>query len=195
MSIVNRARCVPRAYCRVVSLLACVSWPLLSSGVSAEVTGVGGSGFEVRERVHVAAQPAAVYAALLEPARWWDPHHTYSGDASHLTLKARAGGCWCETIPGGGAVEHMTVTYLSPNKALRMRGGLGPLQGMGVAGSLTITLASADTGTDVTFSYAVGGYSKEGFEDLSKGVDTVLGAQAARLKRLIETGTAQSAGS
>lgn len=33
----------------------------------AEVTGVGGSGFEAREQTHIAAPPEAVYAALLKP--------------------------------------------------------------------------------------------------------------------------------
>jgi hypothetical protein len=87
----------------------------------------------------------------------------------------------------------MTVIYLAPNKALRLRGALGPLQAMGVIGSLTVTLASAGTGTDLTFDYAVGGYAKDGFENLSKGVDAVLGSQATRLKMLVETGAAQSA--
>jgi len=195
MSIMNAARRVERSGRLMLLLSACAASPLLSSRAPAEVASVGGSGFEVREQVHLAAAPAGVYSALLAPARWWDPQHTYSGDAAHLTLEARVGGCWCETIPGGGAVEHMTVIYLVPNKALRLRGGLGPLQAMGVSGSLTITLKSADTGTDLTFTYAVGGYAKDGFDDLSKGVDAVLGAQAARLKRLIETGTAQSAAS
>jgi hypothetical protein len=194
MSIVNAARHAAPGGLRACSMLMLAgALPLLAGGAFAEVTGVGGGGFEVRERVHVAAEPAAVYAALMTPGRWWDPQHTYSGDASRLTLEAKAGGCWCEALPGGGAVEHMTVLYLAPNKGLRLRGGLGPLQAMGVVGSFSITLAAADAGTDLTFTYAVGGYSKDGFDDLSKGVDAVLGAQAARLKRLIETGKAQSA--
>jgi hypothetical protein len=191
MSMMNAARRGRRA-CRLSVPMLVSALPLLAGAVSAEVTGVGGNGFEVRERVHVAAEPAAVYAALMTPGRWWDPQHTYSGDASRLTLEAKAGGCWCEALPGGGAVEHMTVLYLVPNKALRLRGGLGPLQAMGVTGSFTITLAGADAGTDLTFTYAAGGYSKEGFDDLSKVVDAVLGAQAARLRRLVETGKAQS---
>ena len=169
-------------------MIALAALPLLSSAAAAEVMSVGGGGFEVREQVHVASAPAAVYAALLAPGRWWDPRHTYSGDAAHLTLEAKVGGCWCESIPGGGAVEHMRVIYLSPNETVRFRGALGPLQTMGVVGSLTVTLASAGAGTDLTFDYAVGGYAKDGFEDLSKGVDAVLGSQAARLKMLIETG-------
>jgi hypothetical protein len=159
---------------------------------TAEVTGAGASGFEVREKVHVAAAPDAVYAAVLAPKRWWDPKHTYSGDAGRLTLDPKAGGCWCETLPGGGAVEHLSIDYLEPGKAIRFRGALGPLQAMGVAGALTISLAAAEGGTDLTLTYAVGGYVKDGFDDLSKGVDGVLGLQVARLKKLAETGSAHS---
>jgi hypothetical protein len=193
MSNVKEARHALRARCRMISTLAATVLPLLAGAASAEVAGVGSSGFEVREKAHVGAAPAHVYAALLTPGRWWDPKHTYSGDASNITLEAKAGGCWCERIPDGGSVEHMTVTYLVPNKAVRFRGSLGPLQAMGLAGSLTVTLTAAGAGTDLNFDYAVGGYSKDGFDDLSKAVDAVLGTQVLRLKRLIETGSAQSA--
>jgi hypothetical protein len=157
----------------------------------AEVTGAGASGFEVREKVHIAAAPDAVYAAVLAPKRWWDPKHTYSGDANRLTLAAKVGGCWCESLPGGGSVEHLSIMYLAPGKAVRFRGALGPLQAMGVAGSMTITLAAADGGTDLTLTYAVGGYAKDGFADMSKGVDGVLAAQVARLEKAVETGSVQ----
>jgi Polyketide cyclase / dehydrase and lipid transport len=159
----------------------------------AEVTGVGGSGFEVREQAHIAAAPDAVYAALLRPQRWWDPEHTYSGDARRLTLDAKVGGCWCETMPGGGSVEHLVILYLVPGKAVRFRGALGPLQAMGVTGSMTVKLAAAGGGTELTLTYDVGGYVKDGFDDLSKAVDNVLGSQVARLKKLIETGSAETA--
>lgn len=168
------------------------SAPVLTDRSAAEVASVAAQGFEVRELVHVAAAPSAVYAALITPSRWWDSKHTFSGDASRLTLEAKAGGCWCETLADGGSVQHMTVVYAAPAKALRFRGGLGPLQAIGVEGSLTVTLTAAAGGTDMKFAYSVGGYSKDGFDDLSKGVDGVLGLQAARLKKLIETGNPES---
>jgi uncharacterized protein YndB with AHSA1/START domain len=176
----------------VSALAATVAVVLAVPIATAEVTGVGAAGFEVREQAHVAAPPDAVYAALLTPKRWWDSKHTYSGDAQRLTLDVKVGGCWCETIPGGGSVEHLSIMYLMPGKAVRFRGALGPLQAMGVTGSMTVTLAAAGGGTDLTLTYDVGGYVKDGFDGLSKGVDSVLGSQIARLKKLIETGTAES---
>ena len=95
---------------------------------SAEVVSVAGNGFELRETAHTAASSDKVYAALLLPSRWWNSAHTFSQSASNLTLDARAGGCWCETLPNGGSVEHMRVVYVSPGKTLRLRGALGPFQ-------------------------------------------------------------------
>ena len=159
----------------------------------AEVTGASASGFQVRESVHVGATPEVVYAALITPKRWWDPKHTFSGDAGRLTLDAKAGGCWCETLPDGGSAEHLSVVYLAPGKVMRLRGALGPLQAMGVTGSLTFTLTAAGGGTDLIATYAIGGYSKDGFDGLSKAVDGVLGSQISRLKKLVESGSPESA--
>lgn len=170
-----------------VLMLAAGAAQLISNESPAEVVSVGAGGFEVREQAHVAAAPAAVYAALLTPGRWWDPEHTYSGDASRLTLDAKAGGCWCEALSDGGSALHLTVVYVAPGKTLRLRGALGPLQSMGVDGSLTISVATAGSGTDLKFTYAVGGYDKDGFDELSKAVDFVLGHQVARLQKFIET--------
>jgi uncharacterized protein YndB with AHSA1/START domain len=160
---------------------------------AAEVTSAASSGFEVREQVHVAAAPATVYAALITPSRWWDSEHTYSGNAANLTLDAKAGGCWCEAWADGGSAVHMMVVYVAPGKTLRLRGALGPLQAMGTDGAMTLHVQSAGNGTDLTVTYAVGGYSKDGFETLSKSVDHVLGEQVARLQKLAETGSAGGA--
>jgi uncharacterized protein YndB with AHSA1/START domain len=158
----------------------------LAGPAVAEVVSTGPNGFEVRETVHVAAASGKAYAALLQPARWWNSDHTYSRSAANLTLDARAGGCWCETLPEGGSVEHLRVVYVAPGKVLRMRGALGPLQGMGVDGAMTWSVKASADGTDISFSYVVGGYAKDGFDALSKGVDQVLSEQLERLKKIID---------
>jgi uncharacterized protein YndB with AHSA1/START domain len=173
-----------------IAVLALSALQMFSNRAGADVAGAGSGGFEVREQVHVAAPAAAVYAALIAPNRWWDPKHTYSGDSARLSLDARAGGCWCETLPDGGSVQHMTVVFVAPGKALRLHGTLGPLQAMGATGSMTVSIVPAGTGADLSLVYAVGGYSKDGFETLSKAVDSVLSSQAARLQKLVETGSA-----
>jgi hypothetical protein len=153
---------------------------------AAEVLSVGPDGFEVRETVHVSAAPDKAYAALLQPARWWASDHTFSGNAANLTLDARAGGCWCESLPNGGSAEHMRVVFVAPGSTVRLRGALGPFQSMGAEGAMTLSVKGAAGGTDVSISFAFGGYSKDGFDTLSKAADHVLGEQLERLRKLID---------
>ena len=159
---------------------------LLGQSVAAEVLSVGPNGFEVRETVHVAAASDKAYAALLQPARWWSSDHTFSGNASNLVLDARAGGCWCENLPDGGSVEHLRVVYVAPGSTLRLRGALGPFQGLGADGAMTWILKSGAHGTDISVSYTLGGYAKDGFDAGSKAADRVLGEQIERLRKLID---------
>jgi hypothetical protein len=157
-----------------------------AGSVEAEVVGVSANGFEVREQLHVELSADKIYEAIVSPARWWDSAHTYSGNAANMTLDARAGGCWCEKLENGGSVQHLQVVYVAPGHALRLRGALGPLQAMAVDGAMTWTLKSAPKGTDLTLTYAVGGYSKDGFAALSTAVDQVLADQVARLRNSLQ---------
>jgi hypothetical protein len=159
---------------------------MVGERAAAEVVSVAGNGFEIRETAHTAASSDKVYAALLLPAHWWSSDHTFSGSAANLVLDARAGGCWCETLPGGGSVEHLRVVYVSPGKTVRLRGALGPFQGLAVDGVMTWSVKSVADGTDVSFTYSIGGYAKDGFDEFSKMTDHVLGEQMERLKKLVD---------
>lgn len=161
--------------------------------VLAAVDGSGESGFAVTETAHIDASPAKVFDAFTAPSRWWSSAHTYSQHSENLTFDAKAGGCWCETLPSGGSVQHMTVIYILPGKTVRLRGALGPLQAMGVDGAMTVTFKPAGNGADVTVAYAVGGYSRDGFADLAQAVDRVLGEQLMRLRKFTETGSPEPA--
>jgi len=160
---------------------------VIAGYASAEVSNVSGNGFEVKQTAHVAAAPDKAFAALLRPSRWWSSEHTFSGNAANLTLDARAGGCWCEKLPDGGSVEHLHVIFVSPGKVIRLRGALGPFQALAVAGVMTWTVKANGSGSDISVSYAIGGYSKDGFEALSKAADQVLGLQVERLRKLIDS--------
>ena len=131
------------------------------------------------ETVHVAAASDKAYAALLQPARWWSSEHTFSGSAANLTFDARAGGCWCETLPGGGSVEHLRVVYVSPGKTLRLRGALGPFQGLAVAGVMTWSVKSVADGTDISFTYSVGGYAN--YLEVNQPASRYFGPNLSRL--------------
>lgn len=155
---------------------------LLAAPAAAEVRNPSDTGFVSEHKLTIAAPPAKVWETLVQPARWWDAAHTYSGSAANLSLDARPGGCWCEKTAGGG-VEHMRIVYLAANDTLRMTGGLGPLQAMPVTAVLTVALKPAGAGTELIASYAVAG---PGLGGIAAPVDGVLGGQWTRLKAAAE---------
>ena len=160
----------------------------LLAGAACAAVQTAPNGFVVRHEATLNAPPAKVYEMLLAVGAWWDPAHTYSGDSRNLSIDARAGGCFCERLADGG-VEHMRVVYLAAGKALRMSGGLGPLQGSGLAGAMTWSLAPSGGGTKLQLTYSVGGFMEGGFEKMAPAVEDMLGHQLARLKQLVDTGS------
>jgi uncharacterized protein YndB with AHSA1/START domain len=163
-------------------LFAIAAAPLRGDVIESAATG-----FLVRNTAAINAPPAKVYVALTEGVGgWWDPAHTFSHDARNLSIDARPGGCFCERLPDGGGVQHMSVIYASPGKLLRLTGAVGPLQE--AAGTMTWNLLQAGGGTTVELMYAVGGFRAGGFRDIPTVVDGVLRGQLARLKALVETG-------
>jgi hypothetical protein len=82
----------------------------------------------------------------------------------------------------------MEVVFLSPGKKLVMVGGLGPLQSMATAGTMTFQLSPAEGGTRLEVTYTVAGYFPAGLNTLAAPVDSVLGQQFARLKNYMEKG-------
>jgi uncharacterized protein YndB with AHSA1/START domain len=167
-----------------VGALSCLG---LCLPAAATVVSVAANGCTVRQTVHLAASPQQVYDALIDPAKWWDPEHTFSNDATNLTLDARAGGCFCEKLAGGGSAQHMTVVLASPGKALTLRGALGPFQGQAVQGALSWVLTPAGTQTDLTMTFTLGGYLTlaGGFEKSATLADAVFASQLARLQKFI----------
>jgi len=154
----------------------------LAAPVRGDVVDKAANGFTVRVVLQVAAPPETVYTSLVRfVGEWWDPEHTYSGNAKNLSIVAEPGGCFCEMLPAGG-VQHGTVVYVAPGKLLRMNGSLGPLQQAGVSGAMTWQMEKSGAGAQLTFTYAVGGYYPGGLERLAPVVDTVLAHQAQLLK-------------
>ena len=171
----------------VLTLAVLAAAPLLR----ADVVESSPSSLKVKEVLTVAATPEKAWQSFMQIGKWWSGEHTYSGDASNLHLDARAGGCFCETLPGGGGVLHMTIVYFVPNQRMTLTGGLGPLQTAGVAGSLTFQVVARGTGAEIQLLYNVGGFYPGGLNTVGSGVDSVLGMQMQRLQRLIDTGSAE----
>jgi uncharacterized protein YndB with AHSA1/START domain len=168
---------------RIVVLTVLAGWMLTGSMVNGEVVSAGDGGFQIRIQQTVAGDPASVYRQLTgELGQWWDPQHTWSGDAANLAMDFERG--WMvEKLANGGWCRHMDIVYHEPGKTLGLAGGLGPLREMGLHGALTFKLTPGEDGQtklDVTFNVA--GYSPEGLQPLAPVVDMVLGLQIERLK-------------
>ena len=166
-------------------LLLCV----MTAAVPAEVTDVSASGFTSQHQLILAVPPAEAYQALTgSVSEWWDAVHSFGGDAAAFSIDARAGGCFCEALAGGGTVEHMRVVRVVPGKVLVMRGGLGPLQQMGVTGAMTFSFEPHAEGSVLTYRYVVGGYVAGGLEGMAGPVDQVQLGQLKRLQNFVGTG-------
>lgn len=179
------------------TLIASLSFAAVLGSAQAAVTDVAANGFTLDQSMIIAAPPDRVYAALIDPTRWWSSAHTFSGSAANLNLDARAGGCFCEKLAAGGSVQHLVVLKAEPGRSLRLTGMLGPFQAVAGNGVLTFSLTSQASGTKLDMTYQVAGYANmavggKGYEYWSKAADDMLAGQLARLKRAVETGSAEA---
>jgi hypothetical protein len=165
-------------------VLAGVLTLLAPGSARAEVKDATAGGFTLENSVQVPTDAMTTWKALVDDVdRWWPADHTWWGAESELVIEPRAGGCFCERL-GARQALHMLVTFVDPGRLLRLTGGLGPLQGMGLHGVLEFRLAAADGGgTTITMFYRAGGYTPA---DLSQFVPVVDKVQALQLGGLAE---------
>lgn len=168
-------------------LAAAILFSLVALSAHAEVKEAAPDHLLIQDSRTIHASPDKLYATLAEVDHWWNGEHTFSGDASHLSLKAEAGGCFCERWEGQ-SVEHGRVIWAAPGHVLRLSTALGPLQSMAVTGVMTFTLKPAPDGTALQFDYRVNGASGSGLDKLAPVVDGVLMNQLQRLQRYAEAG-------
>jgi len=159
------------------------SLPLLAAGpASAEVLSASPTGFEVQEVVNLVVPQPSAYAAFGQVGQWWNKEHTYSGEASRMSLQLRPGGCFCEPLEGGGGVEHMRVTYLKPGEQIVLTGSLGPLLYQATAGVMDVRFERIAGGTRVTLNYRAAGFAKGDGDKMAPLVDQVLADQMKRYR-------------
>ena len=144
------------------------------------------NGFTLENSIHVPTDAETAWRALVDDVgRWWPRDHTWWGAASKLSIEARAGGCFCERN-GPQQAQHMLVTFVDPGKLLRMTGGLGPLQGMGLHGALEFRFAPAEGGgTTITLFYRAGGYTPDDISQFAPVVDQVQAQQLGALGKYL----------
>ncbi len=165
-------------------LAALAAW--FSVAGSADIIDSNENGFISQHMLVLDVDRQTAYDALVTKiTEWWDPAHSYTGDMANFQFDLEPGGCLCETFPEGGGVVHMTVDLIRPGQSIRLRGGLGPLQTMGVAGSMTFDFSDDPNGTRIIYTYTVNGRALAGLAPI---VDQVQMGQIQRYVRFIETG-------
>ncbi len=165
----------------------CLVWSLLTvicfNSVHAEVTASAADGFQIKITKTAAGDPNAVFNCLFHDLpKWWDAEHSYSGHAENFSLDLEKQ-CMLEKLPNGGFVRHLEIVFYQPGKVLRLTGGLGPLQEMGVTGALTFNLNPSGDNTDIELTYNVVGCDAQNLDKLAPAVEYVLNLQMDRLKK------------
>lgn len=151
-------------------VLAAVAGLLFAAPARAEVVERDADGFLLRMTAAAPVDAARAYASVSQIARWWDPAHTYSGDAANLTMDLSPGGCFCERLPGGG-VRHGEVVLAWPERMVRLDAPLGPLQETGASAVWTLSWSPAEGGRQaLDWTYRVRGPGVGAYADAVDGV-------------------------
>ena len=167
-----------------ILLVLCVLFTAIRA--SGEVLLIAETGFIIENRIQVNSNREVTWRAFTQQVgQWWPSDHTWWGETSSLTIDNYAGGCFCEKN-GNKSAEHMRIAFVDPNRLMRMTGGLGPLQGMGMFGALEWTFETIEQGTEVTMTYSVNGISPDGFAELAPIVDRVQAIQLGGLETLLQ---------
>lgn len=159
----------------------------VSFSAVSQVVEVGEHGFVISVERTVPTSHERAYQQFIQVKNWWSSEHTYFGDSNNLTIDAKAGGCFCE-INGTKQVLHMTVSYVDPNNEIRMVGGLGPLQMMGVQGGMVWKFEKIDEKTTkIVHRYQVVGFVAGGLAKIADAVNQVQTLQVDRLVKQINS--------
>ncbi len=81
----------------------------------------------------------------------------------------------------------MRISFVDPGKLLRMTGGLGPLQGMGLYGALDWSISEEEGSTTISLRYSVSGFAPGGYEKLAPIVDRVQSQQLGGLAEFVRS--------
>ena len=164
---------------RVVPLIAL---SMMAAPANAAVIAAGDHGFEIQHSVNLVVPQSQAFTAFGEIGRWWNKEHTYSGDATRMSMQLRPGGCFCEPLDGGGGIEHMRVTYVQPGERVVLTGSLGPLLYEATSGVMDVKVERIAGGSRVTMNYRAAGFAKGGAAAMAPLVDQVLGDQMKRFR-------------
>jgi len=144
-----------------------------SAYAESKVLAKNAHGFTIQIEETVSVDSKKAYQQFVNVGQWWNAEHSYFGKSENFSIQAKAGGCFCE-IDGKRQVLHMTVSLVDPGKEIRMIGGLGPLQMMGVSGGMSWKFVSLGKNqSKIIHRYQVSGSIDGGLDSLAEIVDKV----------------------
>jgi hypothetical protein len=163
--------------------LAAAALLIASAPAAAEVVSASPNGFEVRHSVQLVVSPDQAWNAFEQVGSWWNPKHTYTGEAANMRIGLSVGACLCEMFEKtGGGIEHLRVVYAEPGKRALLTGGLGPLLYEATSGVMDLKFERIAGGSRVTMNYRVSGFYNGGADKLAPVVDQVLADQMKRYR-------------
>lgn len=158
---------------------------IFTGGLAAEVIDQGDHVFKIRSILDVPLPMDTVFEKFANIGSWWNPEHTFGGDATRYRLDlARMG--LIETLDEG-FVKHMDIVYWNPGHRIVLKGGLGPLLTEAVVGVMIVDFEANEGSTRVALKYTVTGIVENGsLGNWAPAVDYVIGEQMHRLRVFLE---------
>lgn len=147
-----------------------------ASPAAAEIISRSENAFTLRFEGETRLGPDGVADAFSQVQQWWDPAHSYTGEAANLSLDLVPGGCWCEAMPDGSRFDHGRVEAVALGE-VRLHAPFGPLRTMATRAELVVTYALVDGVVRPSWTFIVEG---PGVGALAEPVDGVIGGGFAR---------------
>jgi len=173
----------------LLTALAALLLTLAGTPAAAQVIERSADHFVLRYEIDLESPPEDMWVSLEEIGQWWDSAHTYSGDASNMTLVLVPGGCFCEKLADGAEFEHGRVIAADPETGVLLDAPLGPLKGKATMAQWSIgwTGAPQGGGWRLVMTFVVRG---PGLGALADGVDSVMRTQYGRFTHFLHYGEA-----
>lgn len=171
---------------RTLAFALAAAATLIAGPSAAEIIERSEDHFVLRFGAPVEATLDTLNSAVADIDQWWDPAHTYSGDAANLSLSLEPGSCFCERLGNGTTFQHGRVEAHEPKTGVLLRAPLGPLNGRTTVADWTLRWEEdADSmGRDLGMTYVVRGQGIGAFADAVNGV---MATQWRRLVDHVET--------
>lgn len=162
---------------RISLILATLAVAVVTaSPAAAEIISRSENAFTLRFEGETRLGPDGVADAFSQVQQWWDPAHSYTGEAANLSLDLVPGGCWCEAMPDGSRFDHGRVEAVALGE-VRLHAPFGPLRTMATRAELVVTYALVDGVVRPSWTFIVEG---RGVGALAEPVDGVIGGGFAR---------------